>query len=210
CILNFLYLFIPLKYTTPSPFLMKRARGLSSASEDIFFLYYDELLKLMEKPQDSSGLIAERKAEFARNQNRIIPTHFGKPSPELLSNPQIAQVHGLRNVEEKDEGRELKGFAASPGTFTGKVRVIRSEAEFGRLKKGEILVCKTTTPTWTILFTVAAAVVTDAGGILSHSGIIAREYNLPAVVGTRNATSKLKDGDTVTVDGSSGTVTIHD
>ncbi|MBH8599129.1 PEP/pyruvate-binding domain-containing protein [Thermoactinomyces sp. CICC 10523] len=184
--------------------------GVINEKEDIFFLYYDELLKLMEKPQDSSGLIAERKAEFARNQNRIIPTHFGKPSPELLSNPQIAQVHGLRNVEEKDEDRELKGFAASPGTFTGKVRVIRSEAEFGRLKKGEILVCKTTTPTWTILFTVAAAVVTDAGGILSHSGIIAREYNLPAVVGTRNATSKLKDGDTVTVDGSSGTVTIHD
>lgn len=185
--------------------------GVMDENEDIFFLYYDELIQVLEHPRDFRKWIAERKAEMRENENKDIPTHFGKPSSELLADPQFARMHGTLQVFEQDDGsRTFKGFAASQGTYTGKVKVIRSEDEFGKLKKGEILVCKTTTPTWTILFSVASAVVTDAGGILSHSGIIAREYKLPAVVGTKVATSRLKDGDTVTVDGTNGTVTIHD
>ncbi|MBA4496106.1 PEP/pyruvate-binding domain-containing protein [Paenactinomyces guangxiensis] len=185
--------------------------GVMKENEDLFFLYYDELLQALEHPRDLRRLIAERKEEFTGNQNRDITPCFGKPSPELMENPQFAEILGsLRTAEEDDKSGRLTGFAVSQGTYTGKVKVIRSEEEFGKLEKGEILVCKTTTPTWTILFSKAAAVVTDAGGMLSHSGIIAREYRLPAVVGTRIATVRLKDGDKVTVDGTNGTVTIHD
>ncbi|HWL24143.1 MAG TPA: PEP-utilizing enzyme, partial [Ureibacillus sp.] len=80
--------------------------------------------------------------------------------------------------------------------------------EFSKLEKGDVLVCKTTTPLWTTLFQTAGAVITDAGGILSHSAIIAREYEIPAVVGTKISTDKLKDGDIVMVDGTNGIVTL--
>ncbi len=89
---------------------------------------------------------------------------------------------------------------------TGPVRVIRDPAEFGRLAEGEVLVCPNTNPSWTPLFQRAAAVVVDAGGIGSHAAIVAREYGLPAVLGTVTGTTVLTDGRVVTVDGDAGVV----
>ena len=91
----------------------------------------------------------------------------------------------------------------------GRVRVVRGEADFGTLLPGEVLVCPTASPSWTILFAVAGALVTDGGGPLSHAAIVAREHGLPAVVGTVHATSQLADGQIVTVDGTTGTITAH-
>jgi pyruvate,water dikinase len=85
--------------------------------------------------------------------------------------------------------------------------VIRGEADFGKLRPGDVLVCPVTTPAWSPLFTLAGALVTDGGGVLSHSAIVAREHGLPAVLGTSKATSLLTDGEVVTVDGGTGTVT---
>jgi phosphoenolpyruvate synthase/pyruvate phosphate dikinase len=90
------------------------------------------------------------------------------------------------------------------------VRVIRSASEFAKLRTGDILVCQATTPAWTALFGRAAAVVTDTGSAASHSSIVAREFGIPAVVGTVNATARLRDGQRVTVDGSAGIVIVHD
>ncbi|MDZ7728874.1 MAG: PEP-utilizing enzyme [Dehalococcoidia bacterium] len=100
----------------------------------------------------------------------------------------------------------LAGIGASAGQYTGPVRVIRSEAEFGRIRPGDVLVCPVTTPVWSVLFSSASALVTDGGSILSHAAIIAREHNIPAVVATGTATSDLRDGQVVTVDGTRGTV----
>jgi pyruvate,water dikinase len=96
---------------------------------------------------------------------------------------------------------------ASRGQATGTVRIIRSPHEFGLLRSGEILVCPYTNPSWTPLFQRAAAVVVDAGGIASHAAIVAREYGIPAVMGTGSGTTALQDGQVVLVDGTRGQVT---
>ena len=100
----------------------------------------------------------------------------------------------------------VRGIAASPGRYTGTVRVIMSEHEFGKLQPGDVLVCPITSPVWSVLFSSVGALVTDSGGVLSHSAIIAREYRVPAVVATGNVTAVVRDGQSVTVDGGAGTV----
>ena len=100
----------------------------------------------------------------------------------------------------------VTGIPAAPGSYTGPVRVIRSEAEFDRLRAGDVLVCPVTSPVWSVLFPSIGALVTDSGGVLSHPAIIAREYGVPAVVATGNGTSVLCDGQIVTVDGTAGVV----
>ena len=102
----------------------------------------------------------------------------------------------------------VSGIAASPGSYTGPVRIIRDESEFDRLRAGDVLVCPITSPVWSVLFPSIGALVTDTGGTLSHSAIIAREYGIPAVVNTGRGTSVLQDGQIVTVDGAAGAVRI--
>jgi len=102
----------------------------------------------------------------------------------------------------------LAGYAGSPGKVFGMVKVIRTLDEAGKLAKGDILVTETTAPSWTPLFATAAAIVTDAGGVLSHCAVVAREYAIPAVVGAYTATHRLQDGMQVEVDGENGLVRI--
>jgi rifampicin phosphotransferase len=104
----------------------------------------------------------------------------------------------------------LTGLRGSPGSASGVARVIRSLGDADRLGAGEVLVTETTAPPWTPLFGRAAAIVTDAGGILSHCAVVAREYGIPAVVGARAATRSIRDGQRVEVDGTRGTVRILD
>jgi pyruvate,water dikinase len=104
------------------------------------------------------------------------------------------------------EGKIIQGTATSAGKYTGVARVIYTPAEFPLLKQGEILVAVTTTPAWTPLFNRCATIVTDIGGPLSHSSIIAREYGLPAVVATGNATRRILSGMVITVDGDTGKI----
>ncbi|MFU1993902.1 PEP/pyruvate-binding domain-containing protein [Priestia megaterium] len=175
--------------------------------EDIFFLYLDELESLLENPVDMTELIEKRKKEHAEHEKMSnLPKYFGVPEPAQLK--EAEKYMGA--IEENDANSEhsIKGLASSSGTYTGKVKVISNTKEFSKLEKGDVLVCKTTTPLWTTLFQTAGAVITDAGGILSHSAIIAREYEIPAVVGTKISTDKLKDGDMVMVDGTNGIVTL--
>jgi len=101
----------------------------------------------------------------------------------------------------------LVGFAVSPGKVTGPACVIRSPADFADMQPNSILVCPSTTPAWTPLFTQATGLVTDIGGILAHGSIVAREYGIPAVMGTGNATQWIVSGQPITVDGDTGTVT---
>ncbi|HXX24543.1 MAG TPA: PEP/pyruvate-binding domain-containing protein [Terriglobia bacterium] len=107
-------------------------------------------------------------------------------------------------------GNVIKGVGASPGRVVSVARVIHGPDEFGQMQPGDILVAKITTPAWTALFALAAAVVTDVGGPLSHSSIVAREYHIPAVLGTGVATERIRSGQRITVDGDAGTVRIVD
>ena len=106
------------------------------------------------------------------------------------------------------DGQALKGVAGSAGVVRGPAKVVRSLAEAARLQPGDVLVTERTLPPWTPLFGIAAAVVTDIGGVLSHCAIVAREYRIPAVVGTGRATKTFHDGQLLEVDGDAGTVRV--
>lgn len=108
-----------------------------------------------------------------------------------------------RKLEDKDT---LTGISGNRGITQGQVKKILSIQQFDKMQQGDILVCRYTDPSWTPLFILAGAVVSDTGGPLSHSAIVAREYNIPAVLGCGNATELLQDGDTIVVDGDTGKV----
>ena len=183
---------------------------------DIFFLHIDELPDVTANPaSEMKGLAARRKIEFERWHSLTPPPFLGKaPDPTV---PQAQQPPAVRYVryaadgvsEHVAEGNEIKGIGASRGIVRGTARVIRGLEQAGHLQPGEILVCVTTAPPWTPLFAIAGGVVTDTGGILSHSAICAREYAVPCVVGTGIATARIPDGAQITVDGSRGTVTLE-
>jgi pyruvate,water dikinase len=109
----------------------------------------------------------------------------------------------------KGNGDTLKGVAASPGTVTSPACVMHGPQDFSKMKTGDVLVASLTTPAWTPLFARASAVVTDIGGPLSHGSIVAREYGIPAVLGTGAATTVINSGQVITVDGSEGVVILN-
>lgn len=115
-----------------------------------------------------------------------------------------------RTGQDRASQRVLTGAPGSHGIATGPARVVLGPEGFARVRPGDILVCPTTDPAWTPLLRVAAAVVTDVGGVLSHAAIVARERGIPAVLGIPGATTQLRDGDAIIVDGGAGTVTLTD
>jgi len=161
-------------------------------------------------------LIAERKAAIATWAAMDSSPALGEV-PDIIDDPAIVMLWGITretldrwlNQGESDPN-ELKGFAASSGVVEGTARVVRSVRDIGKLKQGDILVCQVTNPTWAPVFQKIAAAVSDIGGSMSHAAIVAREYGLPAVVGTGRATELIPDGALIRVDGGRGVVTILD
>jgi pyruvate,water dikinase len=110
--------------------------------------------------------------------------------------------------EARNEERLLRGLAASGGVYEGPARRVGNSSEFGRILQGDVLVTESTSEAFNILLPLLGAIVTDSGGLLSHSAIVAREYGIPGVVGTREATERIPDGALVRVDGDAGEVTV--
>ena len=161
------------------------------ALEDVFFLDFEEIEAL--DGGEIPGLrllIADRRAEYAFWRNIVPPVAIGEPT---------------RAGTAADEG-SIKGVGASKGRAQGRARLILSLTDADLLQPGDVLVTTSTTSAWTPLFLNAAAVVTDSGGILSHCAVVAREYALPAVVGTLTATRLIRDGTLIDVDGTRGKV----
>jgi rifampicin phosphotransferase len=187
--------------------------GAIEAPNDVFFLEMEELKESAENPSlNRKTVVEQRKAEFARWQ-KLTPPPFLGPPPSTEGRPKpiqdlITRFAGLRR-DVGLQGKSIKGIAASQGVARGRARLIMSLQEADRLHPGEVLVCPSTAPPWTSLFAIAAAVVTDTGGVLSHSAICAREYAIPCVVGTRVATQMIPDGAMLSVDGTKGMVTIE-
>jgi pyruvate,water dikinase len=100
----------------------------------------------------------------------------------------------------------VQGVGASAGIARGPARVALGQADFDRINPGDVIVCPSSNPSWVPLFSIAAGLVTDVGGVLSHAAVVAREFGLPAVVGTRDGTTRIADGRMVEVDGSTGIV----
>jgi rifampicin phosphotransferase len=190
------------------------ATGAFDEPNDIFFLSLPDVQAAAAVPGgDWRDVIAANKAELIRCQRLMPPPYLGVP-PSMSNSPPDLQgvmrlLRGYGVVRSTDE-RRINGMGASKGVVRGVARVIRGLDEADRLQMGDILVCRTTAPPWTSLFTIAGGVISDAGGILSHTAICAREYGIPAVVGTQVGTQQIPDGALITLDGEQGVVTIED
>ncbi|MGD8623238.1 MAG: PEP/pyruvate-binding domain-containing protein [Anaerolineae bacterium] len=182
--------------------------GAIADPDDVYWLERGEVegaaaaLDGARSPGDLRGRVEARKTAWQAKKH-ITP-------PQQL--PDKGRVMGIKTdafmpvSADEQVGDVLKGVAASPGQVTAAARVLLGPKDFGQMRPGDVLVAEITTPAWTPLFAMAAAVVTDIGGPLSHGSIVAREYGIPAVLGTGVATQRIESGQTVTVDGSAGTV----
>lgn len=169
-----------------------RANQLLLGDEDyrigIANLFHRELMEAMER-----GSLNREDRDKIRRRNEKFPL-------------AVKVWEASKSLVFEAKGDVLKGVSGSTGSAVGRVSVIHSPEEFYKMNKGDVLVCPFTDPEWTPLFKLASAVVADTGSALSHAAIVAREYNIPAVLGVGFATAKLKDGDRVQVDGDKGTV----
>jgi rifampicin phosphotransferase len=193
------------------------------APHDIFLLELPEACAALQSGTAQHQLVEQRQLDRTQALSRPGPRTYGTPPadpPSFGALPHEARfaheavLWSFHRVfaagagsDQQDGTGVLRGIPASAGVFTGPVRVVRDESEFGRLRAGDVLVCPITSPVWSVLFPSIGALVTDTGGFLSHSAIIARESQVPAVVATGCATAILRDGQIVTVDGGAGTVT---
>ena len=115
---------------------------------------------------------------------------------------------GDAKTDGRTDGASLKGIGANNGKITGTARVINDFSEIDRLQQNDILVTRFTDTGWTPKFAILSGIVTEYGGILCHAAIVSREYGIPAIVNCHDALTKIKDGQTITIDGATGTVTL--
>ncbi|GAA1625651.1 hypothetical protein GCM10009733_022950 [Nonomuraea maheshkhaliensis] len=186
-----------------------RAGELTGAGDDVFHLYLEELLDLLRGDRSALGRVPSRRATHERYASLppypvLIVGHFD-PVRWATDPGRRADVYDARGPGAPVSDT-VTGFPGAPGVVEGVARVLSGPEDGDRLKPGEILVTTLTNVGWTPMFPRAAAVVTDMGAPLSHASIVARELGIPAVVGTGNATMRLRDGDRIRVDGERGTV----
>ncbi|PWB68857.1 MAG: hypothetical protein C3F07_21170, partial [Anaerolineales bacterium] len=185
--------------------------GTIETAEDIFYLTPEELQE--NRNTSMKDLVRERKEKMEHFAQITPPPMLGTTPPFELTNAgsmvraifkgEMAQSNGGQS-----EASSVKGLAGSSGVVRGTARVLHSLDEASKLQPGDILITSFTEPPWTPLFATAGAVVTDQGGVLSHTAVVAREYRIPAVVGTGSATSIFQDGQLIEVDGNTGIVRV--
>ncbi len=187
--------------------------GAVDSPDDVFYLKFDEIREALAAlpGTDRRELVARRKAEMAHFRTITPPPALGTmppgPPPDDAAGRTLIKFFGGPPQPPTEPG-VLRGSPGSPGKVSGTAKIVRSLAEAAKLEPGDIMIAETTAPPWTPLFATVAAVVTETGGILSHCAVVAREYGIPAVVGAAMATTMIEDGQTVEVDGDSGTVRV--
>ena len=208
---------------------LTEAGGLEEP-DDVFHLEIGEigasLRSLVARAAFSDVLpvVARRKTERAWAETHPGPPTYGENPglPPFHTLPRAARFANeallwfverifaeTESAKTQTAGTSLTGIPASIGRYRGPARVVMSEADFPKLVPGDVLVCPVTSPAWSMLFPNIGGLVTDSGGLLSHPAIIAREFGIPAVVATGNATEVLRDGQDITVDGAAGCVEVH-
>jgi pyruvate, water dikinase len=200
--------------------------GFLEGAEDVFQLSRYEVASALDElvltwstggvplgPKHWPPIVARRKEILERLGEWTPPPAIGV-TPDAVTDPMTIMLWGVTTervqewARQQDGGSVLNGAAASPGVIEGLARVVRSVDQIGDVRDGEILVCGSTSPAWAPIFSKIKATVTDVGGVMSHAAIVAREYGLPAVVGTGRATAAIRTGQTIRVDGTEGTVTV--
>ncbi len=200
--------------------------GFLGDSEDVFQLSRHEVASALDElvltwatggeplgPAHWPPIVARRQQLLQRLGEWTPPPALGI-TPEAVTDPMTIMLWGVTTdrvrewARHQDGGLVLNGAAASPGVVQGVARVVKSVDQISDVRDGEILVCSITSPAWAPIFSKIKAAVTDIGGVMSHAAIVCREYGMPSVVGTGRATSQIRTGQTIRVDGSEGTVTL--
>jgi pyruvate,water dikinase len=188
------------------------ASGALAEHTDVFWLKQDEAeaaaraLDANQAVSDHREAVAQRRASWERERRVTPPVALPIKGGARFFGVDFS--HWMPAQTDQAAGETIRGVGASPGRVAGVARVIHGPGEFDQMRPGEVLVAKITTPAWTPLFALAAGVVTDVGGPLSHSSIVAREYQIPAVLGTGVATERIRTEQCITVDGDLGLVTL--
>ncbi len=188
------------------------AQGTLSDPEDVMYLRYNELRVVMAGgyPGDIAELVSDRRDQ-REDAYKIRPRDWvGTATEESLAFPYLANWGFPERFNRKppEDSALIVGLPASRGIVEGTARVLLSPDQFDDVRQGEIAVCRMTSPAWVVLFTRIGGLVTDAGGMASHPAVISREFAIPAVVGTSDATRRIRTGDRVRVNGSTGQVAI--
>jgi pyruvate,water dikinase len=187
--------------------------GVLADAEDVVFLHYNEVRLLLADQSalgDVQEMVSDRRDEQEDAAERRPPSWVGTATEDALAFP-YASLWGFPekfHAGEPATTGEIKGLAASPGVVEGTARYVTSLDQFDEVDEGDILVCRMTNPAWVVLFTKIHGLVTEAGGTMSHPAVVAREFGIPAVVGTTNAGDRIKTGDRVRVNGTTGVVEI--
>jgi phosphohistidine swiveling domain-containing protein len=198
------------------------SRGLVHDADHFVDAGLDEMCALVTGASGpSADELAERYAYRTTHTAKDAPMTLGPPAPpppdpsglppaakRVMQAAGVAMGSLFGSSEAPHDEDLLRGLGASGGTYEGPARCIAGPSEFERIIEGDVLVTQSTTEAFNILLPLLGAIVTDSGGLLSHSAIVAREYGIPGVVGTRDATERIPDGTRVRVDGDAGEVTV--
>ena len=186
--------------------------GALDQPDDVIFLRYNELRVFMGDPagMDARAIVAERRAEREKAYGFRPPAWIGTATESQLAFPYLTNWGFPEKFHRKqgDVAGQFSGIGGSPGVIEGTARVVLREDQFDEVRAGDILVCHMTNPAWVALFTKIAGLVTNAGGLTAHPAVLAREFGIPAVVGTQDGTERVNTGDRIRVDGGTGTVEI--
>ncbi len=185
--------------------------GVLNEPDDVIYLKYNELRYLMGDLEnfDAKSIVAERRAERDKNQAIRPPEFIGTATESQLEFPYLNLWGFPEKLHHDTETKgKIEGLGASPGVVEGVAKVVFTPDEFDQVKAGDILVCQMTNPAWTPLFALISGVVCDAGGMVAHPAVMAREFGIPAVIGSSIATRDIKTGDRIRVNGTDGVVEI--
>ena len=229
----------PMTFSEPLALIRRVAREIGrrlaevgglEERDDVFHLEIGEIARSLRvmvagrSVPDLRSVVAARRAERAWVEAHPGPPSYGEdrglppfhklpPAARFANEALLWLVERIfaesESAHRQAAGSHLRGIPAATGRYRGPARLLLTEADFPKLKPGDVLVCPVTSPAWSMVFPNIGGLVTDSGGRLSHPAIIAREFGIPAVVATGNATDLLRDGQDITVDGSAGVVEVH-
>ena len=186
--------------------------GALDEADDVMFLRYNELRVLMADPgrMDARPIVKARRDARERSYGLRPPAWIGTATQSQLDFPYLTNWGFPEKFHRRpgEAADRFEGIGGSPGVVEGVARVVLREDEFDDVRAGDILVCHMTNPAWVVLFTKIAGLVTNAGGLTAHPAVLSREFGIPAVVGTQDATQRIRTGDRVRIDGSKGVVEI--
>ena len=172
------------------------AKNKLKNAEDVFFLEVPRVIHLLESNADMLDVVENNKIIYRSFRN------FDKPN-EIFSHRNKSTLDNTLNATKK-----LSGIACSFGVVEGEVYIAKTVNDAKQMPAGKIMLTKFTDPAWTVYFSKITGLITETGGMLSHGAIISREYGIPAVLGVKNASTIIKNGDTVRLDGSTGEIHI--